>query len=174
MRYVTFLTATCGLLGSATCSSLVKRQTPAAEVNGIGPQTPPPGTQPVKIPQLGLGTYAINNRSIAEFAVSKAFASGFRHVDAAMIYGNEPHIGAGIARGLNENGLKREEIWITTKLWNTNHSNPEVGLKDSLERLNLTYVDLYLMHFPVGERDGKSGFDHVEVSLLSSSSLLET
>jgi len=64
---------------------------------------------------------------------------------------------------LAKNNLKREDIWVTTKLWNTNHPNPEVGLQESLKKLNLSYVDLYLMHFPAGPgQGGKASFDHVE------------
>jgi diketogulonate reductase-like aldo/keto reductase len=145
---------------------LQQRQTPAGASNGIGPQIPPAGLKPAKIPQVGLGTFGIRNRSIAEFAVSTAFANNIRHIDAAMIYNNEEHIGAGIQYGLAKNNLKRENIWVTTKLWNSNHQNPEVGLQDSLKKLNLSYVDLYLMHFPAGPngQDGQASFDHVEVS----------
>jgi alcohol dehydrogenase (NADP+) len=115
-----------------------------------------------------MGTFSINNRTVAESAISTALASGFRHIDAAMIYNNEQQIGAGIAFGLEKNNLQRKDIWVTTKLWNSNHANPEIGLKNSLEKLNLTYVDLYLMHFPIGPPgpDRKPDFDHLEVSVM--------
>jgi diketogulonate reductase-like aldo/keto reductase len=158
-----------GLASLSLGAILLQRQTPAGASNGIGPQIPPSGLRPAKIPQLGLGTFAISNRSTAESAVSTAFASGIRHVDTAMIYRNEEAIGAGIQHGLATNNLKREDIWVTTKLWNTNHQNPEVGLQESLRKLNLSYVDLYLMHFPAGQngQGGKAAFDHVEVSTQS-------
>jgi alcohol dehydrogenase (NADP+) len=106
--------------------------------------------QPNSLPRIGLGTFGINNRSTAEFAINTAFAAGFRHVDTAMIYQNEVAIGAGIQYALDKQNLTRQDIWVTTKLWNSDHGDPLVGLKASLARLNLTYVDLYLMHFPLG------------------------
>lgn len=81
-------------------------------------------------------------------AVAHALASGYRHIDAAFVYGNETEVGQGLAEGFAQ-GIKREDVFVTTKLWCTYHSRAEQGLDESLKALGLDYVDLYLMHWPV-------------------------
>ena len=75
---------------------------------------------------------------------------------SAYIYGNEKEVGQGLQTGMKELGLKREDIFVTTKLWNTFHESAEVepALDAQLEDLDLEYVDLYLMHWPVALRKG--------------------
>ena len=73
---------------------------------------------------------------------------GYKHIDAAYVYGNETEVGEGLAEAF-ESGIKREDIFVTTKLWCTYHSRPEELLDESLKMLGLDYVDLYLMHWPV-------------------------
>lgn len=70
---------------------------------------------------------------------------GYRHIDTAYAYGNESVIG----RAIKDSGIPREDIFVTTKLWSTYHTNPEVGIELSLTNLGLEYVDLYLIHWPV-------------------------
>jgi diketogulonate reductase-like aldo/keto reductase len=101
-----------------------------------------------KIPQLGLGVWRISNGRKCEAILRTAFEAGYRHIDTASLYGNEESVGAAI-RG---SGIPREEIYVTTKLWNSDHASPERALETSLRRLKLDYVDLYLIHYPVRER----------------------
>ena len=100
-----------------------------------------------KIPMLGLGTWELTGNT--EEAVLNALKLGYRHVDTAMVYGNEKEIG----RAIRKSGIPRKELFITTKLWNNDHSNPAMAFNDSLRRLGLDYVDLYLIHWPVPQRN---------------------
>jgi diketogulonate reductase-like aldo/keto reductase len=100
------------------------------------------------IPVLGLGVWLTPNGKVCETAVQTALEVGYRHIDTAAIYGNEESVGAALRRS----GIPREEIFVTTKLWNAHHSDPERAFRGSLKRLGLDYVDLYLIHFPVRER----------------------
>lgn len=81
-------------------------------------------------------------------AVAHALKSGYRHIDAAFVYGNENEVGEGLKEAFSA-GVKREDIFVTTKLWCTYHRRTEKCLDESLEKLGLDYVDLYLMHWPV-------------------------
>ena len=96
-------------------------------------------------PTLGLGTWQIQDDSVAE-VVCQAVALGYRSIDTAAIYKNEK----GVGRGIKECGVAREELFITTKLWNDAHAHglSRPAFEDSLERLGLDYVDLYLIHWP--------------------------
>lgn len=100
------------------------------------------------IPQLGLGVWQIRNGADCEAAVLAALAAGFRHIDTASMYGNEESVGAAIRKS----GIPREQIFVTTKLWNSDHGNPEQALDASLRKLEFDYIDLYLIHYPVRER----------------------
>lgn len=81
-------------------------------------------------------------------AVAHALSVGYKHIDAAYVYGNETEVGEGLAKAF-KSGVKREDVFVTTKLWCTFHSRPEECLDKSLKMLGLDYVDLYLMHWPV-------------------------
>lgn len=74
---------------------------------------------------------------------------GYRHIDGAACYGNEEEVGNGIKAALASGKVKREDLFVTTKLWCTYHSRVEQALDESLKRLGLDYVDLYLMHWPL-------------------------
>ena len=100
------------------------------------------------IPQLGLGVWRIPNGKKCEKAVLAAFEAGYRHIDTASFYGNEESVGA----ATRASGISREEIFITTKLWNSDHASPERALEASLHHLKFDYVDLYLIHYPVSKR----------------------
>jgi diketogulonate reductase-like aldo/keto reductase len=100
------------------------------------------------IPQLGLGVWQTRAGAACEAAVLAALEAGYRHIDTAAMYGNEESVGAAIRLS----GIRRENIFVTTKLSNADHENPERALDTSLRKLNLDYVDLYLIHYPVRER----------------------
>ena len=100
------------------------------------------------IPQLGLGVWQIRAGTTCEAAVLAALEAGYRHIDTAAMYGNEESVGAAVRKS----GIPRENIFVTTKLWNSDHGNPERALDTSLRKLKLDYVDLYLIHYPVRER----------------------
>jgi len=100
------------------------------------------------IPQLGLGVWQTRSGATCEAAVLTALEAGYRHIDTAAMYGNEESVGAAVRKS----GIPREKIFVTTKLWNSDHGNPERALDTSLRKLKLDYVDLYLIHYPVRER----------------------
>ena len=100
------------------------------------------------IPQLGLGVWQTRAGATCEAAVLAALEAGYRHIDTAAMYGNEESVGAAIRMS----GIPRENIFVTTKLWNSDHGNPARALDTSLRKLNFDYVDLYLIHYPVRER----------------------
>lgn len=100
------------------------------------------------IPQVGFGTWKIKPSSGAEKAVAIALDAGYRHIDTARIYMNE----RGVGKAINNSGIAREEIFLTTKLWNGNHGDPRKAFEKSLKRLDTDYIDLYLIHYPVKER----------------------
>lgn len=102
------------------------------------------------IPQLGYGVFKVPADD-TERAVSEAFEIGYRHVDTAAIYGNEEGVGAAIARS----GIPRDELFVTTKLWNDRHhgDEPRAAIGESLDKLGLDAVDLYLVHWPTPAKD---------------------
>jgi 2,5-diketo-D-gluconate reductase A len=102
------------------------------------------------IPQLGYGVFKVPADE-TERAVSEALEIGYRHIDTAAIYGNEEGVGAAIAAS----GIARDELFITTKLWNDRHDGdePNTAIAESLERLGLEQVDLYLVHWPTPVHD---------------------
>lgn len=98
-----------------------------------------------KIPAVGFGTWKATKKEGAHTAVKIALQTGYRHVDTAVMYDNEEEVG----RGIKESGIPREEIFVTTKLWNTDHKQVSKAFDSSLQRLGLDYVDLYIMHWPL-------------------------
>lgn len=102
------------------------------------------------IPQLGFGVWEIPVEQTAE-AVTHALQAGYRHIDTATIYGNE----AGVGQAFHASGLERSDIFVTTKCWNTDHGHQDAkrALKESLGRLGMDHVDLYLIHWPLAGQD---------------------
>lgn len=103
-----------------------------------------------------------------EQAIKDAIDSGYRHIDSAYLYGNEKAIGNAVRAKIAEGVIRREDIFITTKLWNTFHEPDQVALafQKSLENLDLGYIDLYLMHSPeANHRVAKAGLDHPPQSI---------
>lgn len=102
------------------------------------------------VPAIGLGTWQANEGVVDE-AVRTAIDTGYRHIDTAMIYANEKEIGNAVRAKISEGVVSRSDMFITTKLWNTYHSPTDVvpTCKKSLENLNLDYIDLYLVHWPL-------------------------
>lgn len=101
----------------------------------------------VSIPQLGLGTWLINNNDVVNQVKTAIRDHGYRYIDTAAMYGNEEGVGKAIKQCIDEGICKRDELFITTKLWIDRRGDVEHALRESLTKLNLDYVDLYLMHF---------------------------
>lgn len=114
------------------------------------------GLKPVErygIPSLGLGTWKLQ-RTIAKQVISTAIEIGYRHFDCASIYNNQREIGEGLREALDSGKLRREELWVTSKLWSNGHAPKHVrpALERTLLDLGLDYLDLYLIHWPVSIR----------------------
>jgi len=113
-----------------------------------------------KMPIIGLGTYRSDPNEV-KAAVKTALKAGYRHIDCAYMYKNEKEVGQGIKEAIQEGIVKREDIFVTTKLWNTFH-RPELvakGIEESLNNLGLDYVDLYLIHWPTAQDPNGPLFD---------------
>ena len=104
-------------------------------------------TDHAKIPRLGLGTWQLEGDHCA-YAVSKAIEIGYRHIDTAQIYGNEAEVG----RGIRDAGVARDELFVTTKVWNDQIEAEKVvgSMAASLDKLQMDAVDLCLLHWPIG------------------------
>lgn len=100
------------------------------------------------IPQVALGVYKAPNDGTTESAVKWAFEAGYRHVDSAARYMNEEAVGRAIKEFLSSSKVTREELFITSKLWDADHERAADAIKESLKKLDLEYIDLYLIHSP--------------------------
>ena len=105
------------------------------------------------IPAVGLGLWKIEKERVAD-VVEDAVEAGYRHFDSACDYGNEVEAGEGLQRAMANGQVTREDLWITSKLWNTYHRAEHVrpALMRTLQDLKLDYLDLYLMHFPIAQK----------------------
>src|SRR4051812_8634266 len=102
------------------------------------------------IPQLGFGVFQVPPEDTAD-VTTRALLAGYRHIDTAMIYGNE----AGVGQAIHAAGLQREDVYVTTKCWNSDqgHEKAKRALRASLDRLEMSHVDLYLIHWPAPAKD---------------------
>ncbi|MGK0700104.1 aldo/keto reductase [Priestia flexa] len=105
----------------------------------------------VKMPGFGLGVFKVEEGPELVEAVKAAIKNGYRSIDTAAIYENEEGVGEGIRQGLKETGLSREELFVTSKVWNSDLGYEETlkAYETSLQKLGLDYLDLYLIHWPV-------------------------
>lgn len=108
-----------------------------------------------EMPMMGLGTWKSNPGEVYQ-AVRWAIKLGYRHIDCAHIYGNEKEIGQALHDAMSEGDIQRSELFVTSKLWNDSHNPADVlpALKQSLSDLQLEYLDLYLIHWPVAQKKG--------------------
>ncbi len=124
------------------------------------------------IPALGLGTWKSKKNEVYG-AVKEALSQGYKHIDCAPIYENEKEVGDGITSAINNGLVNRDDLWITSKLWNNAHApeNVEPALKKTLTDLRLDHLDLYLIHWPVAVRaeiffPRKGSDDYIPLSAL--------
>ena len=106
----------------------------------------------IEMPILGIGTFALSD-SEAEESVYWALKDGYRLIDTARIYGDEPGVGRAIRRAIDEGFVTREEIFVTTKMWTSDYDNGDAAINASLERLGLDYIDLMILHHSHPEND---------------------
>ncbi len=108
----------------------------------------------VSIPCIGFGTFLTPEDEVT-LSVKAALEAGYRHIDAAAIYGNEK----GVGRAIKESGVPREEIFVTSKVWNTErgYEKTKAAFQKTLDDLGLTYLDLYLIHWPANRRQFGDG-----------------
>lgn len=106
-----------------------------------------------QLPAVGLGLWKVAP-SDAPKVVVDAITCGYRHLDSASDYGNEAEVGQGIEAALKQGLCRRDELWVTSKLWNSNHAPEHVrpALERTLRDLRLDYLDLYLIHFPIAQK----------------------
>lgn len=107
-----------------------------------------------EMPQLGLGTYKLRGEECVR-VIREAINLGYRHIDTASIYENEEEVGQAIAEAIAAGDVSREELFITTKVWNDCHGaeKASASFQDSLRRLGLDYIDLFLVHWPCPQQN---------------------
>ncbi|ACK61420.1 TPA: aldo/keto reductase [Bacillus cereus] len=105
----------------------------------------------VEMPWFGLGVFKVEDGPELVEAVKSAIKAGYRSIDTAAIYGNEKAVGEGICAGIKEAGISREDLFITSKVWNSDqgYETTLAAYEESLKKLELDYLDLYLVHWPV-------------------------
>lgn len=105
----------------------------------------------IQMPVIGLGVFQVEDGQIVIDSVKAAIRNGYRSIDTAAIYGNEEGVGQGIREAIEENGISREDLFITSKVWNADlgYQSTIDAFELSLKKLGLEYLDLYLIHWPV-------------------------
>lgn len=116
----------------------------------------------VEMPQFGIGTFNVPSNEICKDAVLTALRAGYRHIDTAHAYMDERGVGEAVNEFVAEGGCKREEIWVTSKIWPSEYADP-TAIDRMLRRLNLDYVDLVYPHQPVG--DIKAAWHNLEAAV---------
>jgi len=108
----------------------------------------------VEIPVVGYGTWQTPSGEVAVAGVKHAIEAGYRHIDTAAVYENEPSVGAGIAKALASGVVTREELFVTSKVWNTErgYETTLTAFEKTLSDLGLDYLDLYLIHWPANAK----------------------
>ena len=106
----------------------------------------------IEMPMLGFGTYQVTNPEECKNSVLTAIRAGYRLIDTAVAYGNEEAVGAGIKAAIDEGIVKREELFITTKMWFRAFETEDCrnAMEESLKKLGLSYIDMVLLHWPYG------------------------
>lgn len=151
MKKIMIMLAFVGMLTTASAQKVSSTSVPSITLsNGV------------KMPQFGLGTFRIPDNATCKDAVLTALRLGYRHIDTAHAYMDEPGVGEAVNQFIKESGVPREEIWITSKLWPSEYANPK-AIDNMLKRLHLDYVDLVYPHQPVG--DVKAAWRNLEAAV---------
>ncbi|GLT39813.1 hypothetical protein SLA2020_139830 [Shorea laevis] len=104
----------------------------------------------ITIPLIGMGTYSFQNHNeTTEQAIHMALQMGYRHFDTAKIYGSEPAVGNALRQAIEEGIVEREDVFVTSKLWSSDHHDPVSALKHTLKNMGMEYLDMYLVHWPL-------------------------
>lgn len=108
----------------------------------------------ISMPLEGFGVFQVTDPSVCEASVYNAIEMGYRLIDTAAVYGNEEAVGAAVRRAISSGLVKREDLFITTKLWVQDYDDPQTAIDTSLRKLGMDYIDLYLFHQPMGNYVG--------------------
>ncbi|XP_050224755.1 non-functional NADPH-dependent codeinone reductase 2 [Mercurialis annua] len=104
----------------------------------------------IRMPILGFGTFTFqNDMQKTELAIHTALEMGYRHIDTAKVYGSEPAVGNALSEAILDQTVNREDVFVTSKLWGSDHHDPVSALNQTLRNLGMEYLDMYLVHWPV-------------------------